>query len=584
MVDHNLIADIGIELAEADALILAALGEEVAGGDMDSVISSDIQQFVPGNMLKGKIVGKAGDDAVIDVGLKSEGLIHKSEFDDWDTLESGIEIEVILEDLEDENGIIKLSKRKADRIRNWEKVLETYKEGDIVEGKGIRRIKGGILVDIGVPAFLPASQIDVRRPGDVNEFIGNTIRAEILKIDEPRRNIVISRRTLIENERDEAKQRLLNKISEGDVVVGKVTNVAEFGAFVDLGGIDGLLHVTDMSWGRIKHPSDICKTGDEIEVKVLKVDFDTEKIALGLKQKDASPWDDIEKRFPVQTKVSGKVVNLVSYGAFVHLEDGVEGLVHVSEMSWRKRISHPSEIVNPGDEIEVIILDIDKEKHEISLGMKQVESNPWEIVAEKYPIGTIVSGAVRNLTNYGAFVEIEPGIDGLLHVSDISWTEKIAHPNEKYKKSDEVECMVLEIDQDKQRISLGIKQMHEDPWQTAIPEAYKPGMVVHGTVTKITNFGVFVELEDGLEGLLHISELADKKIESPQDVVKPGEEVNVKILRVDLEDRKIGLSLKRALSGEDVEQDWESHVPKSDAPERGGMDDHGALGTDKIEF
>ncbi|MBT6164585.1 MAG: 30S ribosomal protein S1 [Phycisphaerae bacterium] len=584
MVDHNLIADIGIELAEADALILAALGEEVAGGDMDSVISSDIQQFVPGNMLKGKIVGKAGDDAVIDVGLKSEGLIHKSEFDDWDTLESGIEIEVILEDLEDENGIIKLSKRKADRIRNWEKVLETYKEGDIVEGKGIRRIKGGILVDIGVPAFLPASQIDVRRPGDVNEFLGNTIRAEILKIDEPRRNIVISRRTLIENERDEAKQRLLNKISEGDVVVGKVTNVAEFGAFVDLGGIDGLLHVTDMSWGRIKHPSDICKTGDEIEVKVLKVDFDTEKIALGLKQKDASPWDDIEKRFPVQTKVSGKVVNLVSYGAFVHLEDGVEGLVHVSEMSWRKRISHPSEIVNPGDEIEVIILDIDKEKHEISLGMKQVESNPWEIVAEKYPIGTIVSGAVRNLTNYGAFVEIEPGIDGLLHVSDISWTEKIAHPNEKYKKSDEVECMVLEIDQDKQRISLGIKQMHEDPWQTAIPEAYKPGMVVHGTVTKITNFGVFVELEDGLEGLLHISELADKKIESPQDVVKPGEEVNVKILRVDLEDRKIGLSLKRALSGEDVEQDWESHVPKSDAPERGGMDDHGALGTDKIEF
>ncbi|MBT7657140.1 MAG: 30S ribosomal protein S1 [Phycisphaerae bacterium] len=584
MVDHNLIADIGIELAEADALILAALGEEVAGGDMDSVISSDIQQFVPGNMLKGKIVGKAGDDAVIDVGLKSEGLIHKSEFDDWDTLESGTEIEVILEDLEDENGIIKLSKRKADRIRNWEKVLETYKEGDIVEGKGIRRIKGGILVDIGVPAFLPASQIDVRRPGDVNEFIGNTIRAEILKIDEPRRNIVISRRTLIENERDEAKQRLLNKISEGDVVVGKVTNVAEFGAFVDLGGIDGLLHVTDMSWGRIKHPSDICKTGDEIEVKVLKVDFDTEKIALGLKQKDASPWDDIEKRFPVQTKVSGKVVNLVSYGAFVHLEDGVEGLVHVSEMSWRKRISHPSEIVNPGDEIEVIILDIDKEKHEISLGMKQVESNPWEIVAEKYPIGTIVSGAVRNLTNYGAFVEIEPGIDGLLHVSDISWTEKIAHPNEKYKKSDEVECMVLEIDQDKQRISLGIKQMHEDPWQTAIPEAYKPGMVVHGTVTKITNFGVFVELEDGLEGLLHISELADKKIESPQDVVKPGEEVNVKILRVDLEDRKIGLSLKRALSGEDVEQDWESHVPKSDAPERGGMDDHGALGTDKIEF
>ncbi len=584
MVDHNLIADIGIDFDEVDALILSALGEDVASGNMDALISDEIQQLIPGNMLKGKIVGKAGDDAVIDVGLKSEGLIHKSEFDDWDTLESGIVIEVILEDLEDENGIIKLSKRKADRIRNWEKVLETHNEGDIVEGKGIRRIKGGILVDIGVPAFLPASQIDVRRPGDVNEFLGKIIRAEILKIDEPRRNIVISRRTLVESERDEAKQRLLNTISEGDIIVGKVTNVAEFGAFVDLGGIDGLLHVTDMSWGRIKHPSDICKTGDDIEVKVLKVDFDTEKIALGLKQKEASPWDNIEGRFPVKTKVTGKVVNLVSYGAFVHLEDGVEGLVHVSEMSWRKRINHPSEIVSPGDEIDVVVLDIDKDKHEISLGMKQVENNPWEVVAEKYPIGTIVSGAVRNLTNYGAFVEIEPGIDGLLHVSDISWTEKIAHPNEKYKKGDEVECMVLEIDQEKQRISLGMKQMHEDPWQNAIPEAYKPGMVVHGSVTKITNFGVFVELEDGLEGLLHISELADKKVDNPQDIVKPGEEVNVKILRVDLDDRKIGLSLKRAISGEDVEDDWEAHVPKSDTPERGGMDDHGALGTDKIEL
>jgi len=584
MVDHNLIADIGIDFEEVDALICAALGKEVAGGNMETLISSDLQQLIPGNMLKGKIVGKAGDDAVIDVGLKSEGLIHKSEFDDWDTLESGAEIEVILEDLEDENGIIKLSKRKADRIRNWEKVLETYNEGDIVEGKGIRRIKGGILVDIGVPAFLPTSQIDVRRPGDVSAFIGKTIRAEILKIDEPRRNIVISRRTLIESEREEAKQRLLNTISEGDLIVGCVTNVAEFGAFVDLGGIDGLLHVTDMSWGRIKHPNDICRTGDKIEVKVLKVDFDTEKIALGLKQKEASPWDDIEQRFPVQSRVTGKVVNLVTYGAFVHLEDGVEGLVHVSEMSWRKRINHPSEVVSPGDEIEVVVLDIDKNKHEISLGMKQVESNPWEVVAEKYPIGTIVSGAVRNLTNYGAFVEIEPGIDGLLHVSDISWTEKIAHPNEKYKKSDEVECMVLEIDQDKQRISLGIKQMHEDPWQNAIPEAYKPGMVVHGKVTKITNFGVFVELEDGLEGLLHISELADKKVDNPQDIVKPGEEVNVKILRVDLDDRKIGLSLKRAVSGEDIEDDWESHAPTPGSPSRGGMDDHGALGTDKIEL
>ena len=570
MVDYNLIADLNLDSNEADALIRQSLGETIADGNMETLLDGDLQQYTTGNILVGRFVGKAGDDAVIDVGLKSEGLVNKSEFDDWDTLESGAEIEVILEDLEDENGIVKLSKRKADRIRNWKKVLETYNEGDIIEGKGIRRIKGGLLIDIGVPAFLPASQIDVRRPGDVNQFIGKTIRAEIIKIDEPRRNIVVSRRTLIENERDEAKQRLLNTINEGDVIIGQVTNVAEFGAFIDLGGIDGLLHVTDMSWGRIKHPSEICKIGDELEVKVLKVDFDSEKIALGLKQKEASPWDDIESRFPVQTKVTGKVVNLVSYGAFIHLEDGVEGLVHVSEMSWRKRVNHPSEIVQPGDEIDVIVLDVDKEKHEISLGMKQVENNPWELVTEKYPIGTVVSGAVRNLTNYGAFVEIEPGIDGLLHVSDISWTEKIAHPNEKYKKGDEVECMVLEIDLEKQRISLGMKQMLEDPWQNAIPEAYKPGMVVHGAVTKITNFGVFVELEEGLEGLLHISELADKKVENPQDIVKPGQEVNVKILRVDLDDRKIGLSLKRAQSGEDVDeeepQEQEQHRPISNAP------------------
>ncbi len=585
MVDYNLIADLNLDSNEADALIRQSLGETIADGNMETLLDGDLQQYTTGNILVGRFVGKAGDDAVIDVGLKSEGLVNKSEFDDWDTLESGAEIEVILEDLEDENGIVKLSKRKADRIRNWKKVLETYNEGDIIEGKGIRRIKGGLLIDIGVPAFLPASQIDVRRPGDVNQFIGKTIRAEIIKIDEPRRNIVVSRRTLIENERDEAKQRLLNTINEGDVIIGQVTNVAEFGAFIDLGGIDGLLHVTDMSWGRIKHPSEICKIGDELEVKVLKVDFDSEKIALGLKQKEASPWDDIESRFPVQTKVTGKVVNLVSYGAFIHLEDGVEGLVHVSEMSWRKRVNHPSEIVQPGDEIDVIVLDVDKEKHEISLGMKQVENNPWELVTEKYPIGTVVSGAVRNLTNYGAFVEIEPGIDGLLHVSDISWTEKIAHPNEKYKKGDEVECMVLEIDLEKQRISLGMKQMLEDPWQNAIPEAYKPGMVVHGAVTKITNFGVFVELEEGLEGLLHISELADKKVENPQDIVKPGQEVNVKILRVDLDDRKIGLSLKRAQSGEDVdEENWEQNMPETEAPSRGGMDDHGAMGSDKIQF
>jgi small subunit ribosomal protein S1 len=591
MVNYNLIDQIGMDEAEADALIKEAFGTEVADGKMDGLFKEDIQQYQKGTILNGKIVGFAGDDVVIDVGLKSEGLVHKSEFDDYDDLEIGDIIEVLLEEIEDETGIIQLSKRKADRIRGWERVLETRKEGDIVEGTCMRKIKGGLLVDIGVPVFLPASQVDVRRPGDIGELIGNTIRAVILKVDEERRNIVISRRRLIEQERDEAKSRLLSTIKEGDIVRGTVTNIAEFGAFVDLGGIDGLLHITDMSWGRINHPTEIVKVGQPIEVKVLKIDHEREKIALGLKQKEPSPWENIEEKYPLNSRVKGKVVNLVTYGAFVQLEEGIEGLVHVSEMSWTKRINHPSELVNLGDEVEVVVLDINKDKQEISLGMKQTEVNPWELVAEKYPPGTIIEGKVRNLANYGAFIEIEPGIDGLLHISDISWTEKISHPNEKFKKGDMVKCVVLDIDQDKQRVGLGVKQLTEDPWLNAIPEAYQPGMVVHGKVTKITNFGVFVELEEGLEGLLHISELSDQKVDNPQDIVKPGDEVDVKILRVDTNDRKIGLSLKRAQWGEtdrpekeDAAEKSAEKKPKKPQPARGGMDEHGALGTDKIEL
>jgi len=353
---------------------------------------------------------------------------------------------------------------------------------------------------------------------------------------------------------------------------------------VDLGGLDGLLHITDMSWGRVNHPSEMVRVGDDIEVMILKVDHDKEKVALGLKQKEPSPWESVAEKYPINSRVKGKVVNLVSYGAFVQLEEGIEGLVHVSEMSWTKRINHPSEVVNLGDEVEVVVLDIDKEKQEISLGMKQTEVNPWELVSQKYPPGTIIKGKIRNLANYGAFIEIEPGIDGLLHVSDMSWTEKISHPNEKYKKNDEVQCVVLDIDQQKQRVGLGVKQLTEDPWLKAIPEAYKPGMVVHGKVTKITNFGVFVELEAGLEGLLHISELSDQKIENPQDVVKPSEEVDVKILRVDTTDRKIGLSLKRAQWGDTEGAPGKREEGERPIPRKGGMDEHGALGTDKISL
>ncbi|MCB9848592.1 MAG: 30S ribosomal protein S1 [Phycisphaeraceae bacterium] len=590
MIDETLIASLGFADDEAMALLKDAFGDSVAGGDMESLLTGAISDLEIGAMLDGTVVGMAGDDVVVEVGLKSEGLIPKNEFDDLTQVKPGDKVKVLLESLEGDGGLIKLSKRKAERLINWNKLVETAKEGDVVTGKVLRKIKGGLLVDIGVPAFLPASQVDIRRPGDVGDFIGRDVRAEILKIDEQRRNIVVSRRKLIEAERDAAKKKLLDKVNQGDLVVGTVKNIADFGAFVDLGGIDGLLHITDMSWGRVNHPSEIVKIGEKIEVKILNIDYDREKIALGLKQKETSPWEEIEAKYPVGCRVKGAVVNIMSYGAFVKIEEGIEGLVHISEMSWTRRVNHPSEIVEPGQEVEVVVLEIDKDKQEISLGMKQVEVNPWELVSEKYPAGTVIEGKVRNLANYGAFVEIEPGIDGLLHISDLSWTRKVAHPNEMLQKGQEVKCVILEVDQDKQRISLGLKQLTEDPWENAIPGAYQPGMVVRGKVTKITNFGVFVELEEDLEGLLHVSELADHKVENPQDVVKAGEEVDVKILRVDTGDRKIGLSLKRAQWGS-VEEEraaresgGDSGMPGAPAPTRGGMDDHGSMGTDKIEL
>ena len=584
MVDETLLRELSITDADAEELIKQALGEQAAEGNMDELLKGQIEEFAPGKILEGTIVGFAGDDVVIDVGLKSEGLVPKTEFGPDDEPVIGNKVEVVLENVEGEGGVVELSKRKADRIRGWQRILETHKEDDIVQGKIVRKIKGGLLMDIGVPVFLPASQVDIRRPGNIDSFVGREIRAKILKIDEERRNIVVSRRKLIEDERSEQKERLLSTLKEGDIVEGTVKNLADFGAFVDLGGIDGLLHITDMSWTRVTHPSELLKIDQKIKVKILHIDYEKEKIALGLKQLEASPWEDIEERFPVGHRIKGTVVNIVSYGAFIRLDEGIEGLVHISEMSWTRRINHPSELINVDDEVEVVVLDIDKNKQEISLGMKQVEVNPWELVAEKYPPGTIIEGRVRNLANYGAFIEIEPGIDGLLHVSDLSWTKKVAHPNELLKKGDMVKCVVLEVNQEKQRIALGVKQLEEDPWINAIPNAYQPGMVVHGKVTKITNFGVFVELEDDLEGLLHISELADHKVENPQDIVKPGEDLEVKILRVDTEERKIGLSLKRAQWGTGEQGDEDKQHKHRSIPTRGGMDEHGALGSDKIEF
>ncbi len=575
MVDRNLIQSLNISDEEVQAQLAEALGD---GGEAEILnnIAETKGSHQPGQVLTGRVVDVIGNDVIIEVGLKSEGSVDINEFENRDSITPGMEVEVLLESVESESGLVELSKRKADRIRGWDRIVKNNKEGDTVTGTVMRKIKGGLLVDVGVPAFLPASQVDIRRPGDIGEYIGKEIQAVILKINEERRNIVVSRRKLIEDERSEAKEKLFSEIEKGQTRKGVVKNIADFGAFVDIGGVDGLLHITDMSWGRIGHPSEVVKIDEEIECMILNVDREKEKIALGLKQLTASPWEEVEAKYPISSRVKGKVVNIMPYGAFVKLDEGLEGLVHVSEMSWTRRINHPSEILSVDEEIEIVILDIDKDKQEISLGMKQAEANPWAIVKDKYPPGTVITGIVRNMTNFGAFVEIEEGIDGLLHVSDLSWTQKVGHPSEVLQKGHEIQCVVLAVDEDKMRVSLGLKQLTEDPWLRMIPEHYLPGQIVKGRVTKITNFGVFVELEEELEGLLHVSELADHKVESPKDIVKQGEELEVKILRVDTEDRKIGLSLKRAQwAAEEGEGGGEAAAEP--VKRRGGLEGDGGL-------
>ncbi len=572
MVDHNLISELDSTTDELDQEMAAFLGGENADRTIDDLIKCNEDEYRPGSILTGKVVGYAGDDLVVDVGLKSEGVVPANEWDDSKSVDVGDEVQVWLEAIESDSGHIVLSKRKADRLLNWQRIVEHKNEGDVVTGTVMRKIKGGLLVDIGYPVFLPASQVDIRRPGDIGSLIGKQIDAKILKIDVERRNIVVSRRKLIEESRRAAKEQLLSTLQVGDIKKGTVKNLADFGAFVDLGGIDGLLHITDMSWDRIHHPSELLRIDDQIEIKVLNIDRDKEKIALGLKQLTANPWDEIEATYPVNEGIKGEVVNLMNYGAFVKLEPGVEGLVHISEMSWTRRINHPSELLNVGDFVDVIVLEVNKDKQEISLGIKQTQINPWTQVAEKYPPNTRINGRVRNLTNYGAFVEIEEGIDGLLHVSDMSWTKRISHPSEMLKKGAMIECVVLKVDEQHQRIALGLKQLHEDPWARAVPENYIPGQIVEGKVTKITNFGVFVELEENLEGLLHVSELADHKVEDPHQEVQIGDKLQVKILRVDAVERKIGLSKKRAEWSADQEGD--GATAKKPKLRRGGL--HGA--------
>jgi len=544
MVDRNIVNKLGLSEEKLDQQVSEMFGEQ-ENEFLEEALQTKVDSRLPGTILKGTIVSQIGNDVIVEVGLKSEGIVDAAEFEGPDQIEMGVEIEVLLEDTDSESGLVLLSKRKADVIRGWEAILTTKKEGDVVKGRVIRRIKGGLLVDIGVPVFLPASQVDIRKPGDISRFIGKEVDCKILKIDIEGRNIVISRRKLIEEERRSSKEKILTDIEVGQLRKGVVKNIADFGVFVDLGGLDGLLHISDLSWGRISHPSEIVQLDQEIECIVVGVDKEHEKISLGLKQKTSSPWEDVEQRYPLGDRVKGKVVNVMNYGVFVRLEDGIEGLVHISEMSWTRRLAHPGEVVNLGDEIEVVVLNVNKEKQEISLGIKQTQTNPWAVAAQKYPAGTIVTAKVRSLTNFGAFVEVEPGVDGMIHISDLSWTRKHSHPGEALQKGQEIKCVVLEVNEEKRRVSLGIKQITEDPWIRAIPEKYIPGHIIKGKVAKLTNFGAFVELEPDLEGLLHISELADHKIDKPQDIVKVSDEVEVKILKVDTDARKIGLSLRR---------------------------------------
>lgn len=545
MVDRNLLRQFDVP----EEQLAQELGEAF-GGDTESWLPTEEQPFEVNTIVTGKVLHILGEEVVVDIGYKSEGVIPLSEW--YDETQGrivppqvGDTIQVLLESVEDESGNLVLSYRKAKRQKEWEDIISRHKEGDVVSGVVTRKIKGGLLVNIGVPVFLPASQVDIRRPADIGEYIGKTIECKILKIDEAHRNIVVSRRKLLEDQRAEMKRKLLAEIAPGQIRKGVVKNIAEFGAFVDLGGIDGLLHVTDMAWHRVTNPQEIVHIDQQLEVYVLSVDKEKEKIALSLKHKTPSPWENIEEKYPVGSRHKGEVVSITPYGAFVRLEPGVEGLVHISEMSWTKRINHPNEVVQVGETIEVQVLKIDKEKQEISLGIKQVQPNPWDQMAEKYRPGTVVTGVVRNLTNYGAFVEIEEGIDGLLHVSDISWVRKVTHPAEVLQKGDKITCVVISVDQERKRIALGMKQVANDPWEGDIPNRYRPGQIVKGKVTKITNFGVFVELEPGLEGLLHISELADQKVDHPEQLLHVGDEVEVKVLRVDATDRKIGLSRRR---------------------------------------
>ncbi len=514
--------------------------------DFATLLEESMSGPAEGSVVNGRILKVTGDYVVIDIGYKSEGLVPVSEFRDAEgkvQINPGEEVEVLVESLENDDGMVILSKDKADKIRVWDEISKAAENDETVKGKIVARIKGGLSVDIGVRAFLPGSQVALRPVRQLEKLIGESYEFKIIKFNRRRGNIVLSRRVLLEKERESLRKDTLKKLEEGAVLQGVVKNITDYGAFIDLGGIDGLLHVTDMSWGRVNHPSEVFDIGAEVAVKVLSFDPERERVSLGVKQLQPDPWSVAEDKYAIGSKVTGKVVSITDYGAFVELQPGIEGLVHISEMSWTKRVNHPSEKVSINDEVEVMVLNLDTNRKRISLGIKQCQPNPWDVLEERYPVGTVVRGAIRNITDFGIFLGVEEGIDGLIHVSDISWTKRVTHPATLYQVGDEVEAVVLNVDKNSERFSLGIKQLEPDPW-ASISSRYRVGSIVTGKVSNITDFGIFVELEPGIEGLVHVSEVSSDKVEDLAGMVQPGQEIQAEVLNIDQEERKISLSMK----------------------------------------
>jgi len=544
----------GAPVQDTGAAEAIAVEDVTSREELEQLYEESLKHIQEGEIVRGRVVHIGRDSVLVDVGYKSEGMIDLDEFPDQGRhLQVGEEVDVLLEEKEDSEGQVILSKEKANRIKIWDDISKKYDNNDVVDGVVVARIKGGLTVDIGLKAFLPGSQIDLRPVRNLDKLIGERLQMSIIKLNKRRGNIALSRRVLLEEERQRAKEKTLASLAEGQIIEGVVKNITEYGAFIDLGGIDGLLHITDMSWGRVSHPSELFAIGDKVRVMVLKFDHEHERVSLGLKQMTADPWMNVAEKYPETSRVSGKVVSITDYGAFVELEEGIEGLVHVSQMSWARRTRHPSKIVNIGDTIEAVVLSVDKDKKRISLGMKQIEPNPWTTVDERYPVGSEVEGKVRNLTDFGAFIALEEGIDGLIHISDMSWTQRVKHPSEILKKGQKVRAVVLNVDKDNERLSLGLKQMELDPW-TQVQSRYHVGQDVRVKVVKVTNFGAFAELEDGVEGLIHLSELSREKITDPEEVVSVSQELDAKIIKIDIETRKIGLSV-RAFMEDNERQD-----------------------------